>query len=79
AQEADRRNYQFNHTKIIDLVFKDKIPVTNGQVQYEFKHLLNKLKNRDRALYDKFENMTEIDRHPLFYGVSGDVEDWEIM
>jgi len=28
----------------MELQFKDKIPVTNGQVQYEFKHLLKKLK-----------------------------------
>ena len=79
AQEADRRNYHFDHTKIIDLVFKDKIPVTSGQVQYEFTHLLNKLKNRDRALYEKFKNIAEVERHPLFYVVAGDVEDWEII
>ncbi|MCO6427716.1 pyrimidine dimer DNA glycosylase/endonuclease V [Nitrosomonas communis] len=79
TEEADRRNYHFNKTKIIDLVFKDKIPVTNGQVQYEFKHLLHKLKNRDPNLYEKFKNTTEIELHPLFDSVAGDVEDWEII
>ena len=79
TEEADRRNYHFDKTKIIDLVFKDKIPVTNGQIQYEFKHLLHKLKNRDPNLYEKFKNTTEIELHPLFYSVAGDVEDWEIV
>jgi hypothetical protein len=36
----------FNKTKIIDLVFKDKIPVTNDKIHYKFNHLMNKLKKQ---------------------------------
>jgi len=77
AEEADYRSYHFNKTKIVDRVFKDKIPVTNGQIQYEFKHLLKKLKHRDQALYEKFKNTTKIELHPLFCSIAGNVEDWE--
>lgn len=79
AEEADRRNYRFNKSKIFTTVFKDKIPVTIGQAQYEFKHLLKKLKHRDQQVYEKFRNTTEIELHPLFYSVDGDVENWEIV
>ena len=79
AKEADRRDYNFNKSKIIDMIFKDKIPVTNGQVQYEFKHLLKKLKDRDQALYKKFKGTAKKELHPLFHMVIGDVEDWEIV
>lgn len=31
------------------------IPVTKGQVAYEFQHLLNKLKLRDKEKYDEIK------------------------
>src|SRR5580765_3188700 len=45
--EASSRNYNFDKTKI-DWNFKSaKLKVTSGQVDYEIKHLLNKLSQRD--------------------------------
>lgn len=77
AEEADNRGYNFNRSKIVDMVFKDKIPVTNGQVQYEFEHLLRKLKTRDQDLYQKYKNVVEPDLHPLFSRITGEIESWE--
>lgn len=77
AEEADNRGYNFNRSKIVDMVFKDKIPVTNGQVQYEFEHLLKKLKTRDRDLYQKYKDAVELDLHPLFSRIPGEIESWE--
>lgn len=79
AEEADSRGYHFNRSKIIDMIFKDKIPVTNGRVQYEFEHLLKKLETRDQDLYRKFKDLGDIELHPLFNMVIGGVEDWEIV
>ena len=78
-EEADSRGYNFDRGKILDMVFEDKIPVTSGQVQYEFEHLLKKLKTRDQALYQKLKGLKEIELHPLFYRVMGNIEDWEIL
>ena len=79
AEEADSRGYHFNRNKIIDIIFKDKIPVTNGQVQYEFENLLKKLETRDQDLYRKFMGLGDIEFYPLFNRVIGGVEDWEIV
>lgn len=79
AEEADGRGYHFDKSKIVDIIFEDKIPVASGQTRYEYKHLLKKLQVRDQNLYAKFKDSTEIELHPLFYMVIGDVEDWEIV
>ncbi len=79
AEEADSRGYNFNRNKIVDMIFKDKILVTKGQLHYEFEHLLKKLKNRDQDLYRKFENLYDVEPNPLFNVVIGDIEDWEII
>jgi hypothetical protein len=44
--EADRRGYNFNSSKIANKKAKSRIPVTSGQEEYEFKHLLGKLHKR---------------------------------
>ena len=79
ADEADRRSYNFDRNKIVELTFKNRILVANGQMNYEFKHLLNKLKLRDQDLYEKFKNLKKINSHPLFEVVTGEVEPWEIL
>lgn len=79
AGEADARGYHFDKSKIIDLTLEDKMPVTSGQVRYEFNHLLKKLQVRDQGLYEKLKDTTQIEPHPLFYIISGDVEEWEIV
>ncbi|MDB9822307.1 pyrimidine dimer DNA glycosylase/endonuclease V [Deltaproteobacteria bacterium] len=77
VDEADNRGYNFDRSKIINKKFKGKIPVTSGQLEYEFTHLLGKLKGRDPELYTRLNKVKRIELHPIFYRVSGDVEDWE--
>ena len=50
---------------------------TKGQVQYEFDHLLGKLKTRDHERYILFSKIEEPDLHPLFFKVEGTLENWE--
>lgn len=78
ADEADRRNYNFNREKIGQRSPGEKVFVKEGQLQYEFRHLLGKLKQRAPDLYEKFRNKKEIKIHPMFIRTSGGVEAWEI-
>ena len=78
AQEADNRGYNFDKSKIVKSICKGKIPVTLGQVEYEFAHLLGKLKQRSPDLYIRLSKIMEIEVHPKFEKISGDVENWEV-
>lgn len=77
VDEACNRKYKFNCTKISENVFSEKIPLTMGQLQYEFIHLLEKLKKRDPDKYKQLVNVTDIEPHPLFSLILGDIEGWE--
>ena len=77
--EADKRGYHFNKSKIMNNKMRSKLPVTGGQIEYEFKHLLGKLKERDLNLYKQLKVIKRIKVHPTFKKVSGNVEDWEIL
>jgi len=77
--EAEKRGYTFNKSKIMDNKFKSKLPVTGGQVEYESKHLLRKLIERDFDLYKQLKMIKRIKVHPMFKKVRGDVEGWEII
>jgi len=79
VDEADNRDYNFDRSKIINKKFHGTIPVTNGQLTYEFKHLSGKLKTRDNELYLKFIKVEKIECHSVFNVIGGDVEDWEII
>ena len=53
--EAKKRNYNFDINKInIEKVVSKIIPVTKGQIEYEFSHLCKKLKIRDAERFKKF-------------------------
>ncbi len=76
-EESRERNYNFNREKFNFEENVDKIPVTNGQVKYEFSHLLKKLRERDIDRYMLSKDIHKIDLHPLFYALDGGIEDWE--
>lgn len=77
--EACNRGYNFNRNKIVHKYYKSRICVTSGQVEYEFKHLLSKLKIREPELYKQLKMTKKIKLHPLFEKVSGKIEKWEIV
>lgn len=78
ADEADRRGYHFDRSKIVNERTENRIPVTTGQLKYEFEHLLKKLKNRDPSLYKRLKAIHAIETHPVFRKTPGNVEDWEV-
>jgi Pyrimidine dimer DNA glycosylase len=77
--EADKRKYNFNRNKIENHQFKGTMDVTKGQIEYEFQHLLKKLKIRNPELYEKFKIEKKTIVHPLFKKINGQIEDWEIL
>jgi hypothetical protein len=76
-KEAVRRGYNFDREKIDWSFKKCKIFVTTGQIEYEVRHLLNKLKTRDFVKFKELSIIKSFDTHPLFETIEGEVETWE--
>ena len=79
ADEANHRGYHFDRNKITSETLDELITVTTGQLNYEFNHLLGKLKKRDPGRYEQLFGTTKIKPHPIFNQVIGSREDWEIV
>ena len=77
ADEADRRGYTFDRSKIGSGYIDNKLPVTLGQVRFEWKHLKIKLQRRDPVRCARFTGLDMPEAHPLFEVVEGEVETWE--
>ena len=78
VEEADRRGYNFNRTKLDPKLACVKIPVSDAQLAYEFEHLQAKLKTRDPERYKLNQSREkEILPHPLIAITTGDIADWE--
>ena len=76
--EGRSRGYKFNESKILKYDLNiERLPVTDGQVRYEFNHLLGKLRVRDYRKYEEVKDVENIEVHPIFYIIPGDVEEWE--
>lgn len=78
--EAEKRGYNFNKNKINFSKKERLIKVKSGQIQYEFNHLLNKLKNRDVKRYNLIKNIgfENIKTNPVFEVYdSNEIEKWE--
>jgi hypothetical protein len=76
-EEASGRGYRFDGSKIRLGLHPGHIEVTDGQLRYEWKHLLLKLAQRDPPRYERLENLSIPDPHPLFIVVNGEIAAWE--
>src|SRR5580765_2279980 len=70
-QDAARRGYQFDASKIGRRLSRRKIPETRGQLLYELRHLKRKLKTRDLARYHEASKVRMPAAHPMFRIVPG--------
>ncbi|MEM3361998.1 MAG: pyrimidine dimer DNA glycosylase/endonuclease V [Candidatus Anstonellaceae archaeon] len=77
--EAKKRGYNFDSTKVKYYKLLKKIKVSSGQIEYEFLHLLKKLKKRDYKSYKRLLkiNTKKILPHPLIQIYRGEKESWE--
>ncbi len=71
------RKYNFQADKIGAINSDCVINETDGQLQYEWNHLLNKLKIRSPVLFNQFESVKHPEPHSLFRIIRGSVRDWE--
>lgn len=78
-KESLKRGYCFNKSKIVINRFTPKIEVKRGQIKYEFEHLKNKIKKRDIKSYKKIEAIEHPEINPIFKGIEGGIENWEII
>ena len=77
ATEAEKRGYSFDRTKIGPARRDLTLSATHGQLAYEWKHLLRKLRSRSPGLYSRWRGDASPEPHPLFEVVQGGVEPWE--
>jgi len=75
--EAASRGYDFDRSKIGPIRNIAPIAATSGQIAYEWRHLLRKLRLRNPALYRRWRRTPSPGPHPLFRRVRGPVESWE--
>lgn len=75
--ESVARGYRFDGSKVGPRRSMATIPVTSGQVQYEWAHLLTKLSARSRPLYLQWQGCAVPECHPLFHVIPGGVAHWE--
>lgn len=77
AEEAARRSYRFDATKIAASRQKRLIRETNGQLLFEWGHLQRKLRLRSPICAEQWRAVNLPVPHPLFQIVPGPVKDWE--
>jgi len=75
-EEATRRGYSFDRTRIASTRTSGQITVFEGQVAYELQHLRKKLAVRDPVWLRALKSKT-MEVHPLFRVIRGPVEQWE--
>jgi len=77
AEEAERRNYRFDKSKISHRRLRSQMDETSGQMQHEWGHLRTKLKARAPEVYRQYAHVATPDPHPFFRIIPGAIRDWE--
>jgi hypothetical protein len=74
--EAERRGYGFDRSKVGQRRECPGIVATRGQLEYEWEHLLRKLRRRSPEWYRRMRAAAPT-AHPCFRIVAGPVASWE--
>ena len=75
--EAKRRGYAFDSRKVGNGRSSDLIWVSDGQIKYEWAHLLRKLSARSPERYQRWRAIRVPKCHPFMRRRKGRVESWE--
>ena len=77
--EASARGFSFDKTKINNAEVDEKIrlPINQGQLDYELMLLKYKLAHRSPEAYEKIKDLEEGEPNALFTSRSGPAESWE--
>ena len=77
ARESAARGYRFDRTLVGPVRNATSIPVTRGQLEFEWSHLVAKLRRRAPTQLDSLLAEPTIRPHPLFLVRDGRIESWE--
>jgi hypothetical protein len=77
-EEATRRGYKFDGSKIARIQITVRLDETEGQLLYEWEHLRRKLKLRAPKILAEHKQISSPEPHPIFRVVTGTVRNWEI-
>lgn len=75
--EASARGFAFDRRKFRRARRRVAVPVSLGQLRYEWAHLRSKLRARSPATWRQWARHGTPDAHPLFRLRDGLVESWE--
>ncbi len=78
-QESLTRGYHFKKDRFNIYHRPLTLTVTRRQIEYETQHLLKKLITRDIERYLRLLKETNIEPHPVFKIIDGEIEEWEIV
>lgn len=78
-KEAEARGYNFDREKIDWQFRRTKMKVSDGQIEYELKHLKRKLNMRDPKKLKEVGPLKTLLTHPVFNTVKGPIADWEVV
>jgi hypothetical protein len=76
-EEATRRGYAFDATKISRRRIRGLIEASDGQLKYEWRHLRRKLLTRDPKRHKESRSIKVPEPHPLFRIIRGRIHEWE--
>lgn len=71
------RGYSFDCAKVGPGRTSARIPVTEGQIAFEWEHLLRKMSIRSPTRYRQWRFVRMPQCHPLMRRCSGPIELWE--
>ena len=75
--EAQRRGYRFDARKLGPSTRVTSLTLTKGQLEYEWEHLLKKLRKRNPKHFLELSRVKRPRCHGLFKVVRGGVASWE--
>jgi hypothetical protein len=75
--EATTRGYEFSRERVSRARSAERLSVTTGQLDFEWRHFLRKARSRAPYVYRQIRAVTRPDAHPLFRVVTGRVASWE--
>jgi len=75
--EAIKRGYRFDASKINSSRAYGQLNVNLDQLQFEWGHLMEKLRTRDPNWHAQLLKMKSPQPHPLFVVVDGGIAQWE--
>lgn len=76
--EAVNRNYRFDARRIARARPVDPLAATRGQIDFEWEHLVAKLRGRDPSWLEGIQHTKRPIAHPLFRMTAGSVAEWEV-